>query len=355
MANIVANRQVAHIWAHQAQDAARSHNGNFWFEGRKIYSYSTPVAHLVPDVSGELVALVTSRDYSVTTRGKHINPIHSALGYGRVRKTFSVPFIGAFGGQNRGDRNLDAASAPEIHAANLAAYLDDYTATVERLPRKRDYDRSRALEALNRIANPAADYAEAFGLTPLKLDSDADEAAAFRTWSSRNTPERIAARLARAEAAAAAKAARDARDNAARLERERALREAWLSGEPTAYFHGRDANGGALLRVRGETLETSLGAEVPLAHAVKVFRFVKLCRERGEAWARNGRTIRVGHFQVDRIDASGDFVAGCHRINWSEVERLASDLGLLDVEPSAEAVELSAVRPGAHGHSAFAL
>lgn len=342
MPNVVANRQVAHIWAHQAQDSARSHNGNFWFKGRKIYSYSTPVAHLVDGVDGELIALVTSRDYSITTRGKHIGPIHSALGYGRVRRTFSVPFIGAFGGQNRGDMNLCDSNAAEIHAANLAHYFAEYTATVERLPRKRDYVRADALASLNRIANPACDYAEAFGLPRPAYDTDADEAAAFRLWSARNTPERIAARLARAEAAAAAKAARDARDNAARLERERALREAWLSGEPTAYYHGRDANGGAFLRVRGETLETSLGASVPLSHAVKVFRFVKLCRERGEAWARNGRTIRVGHFQVDRIEASGDFVAGCHRIAWTEVERIAAQLGLLSVEPSADAVETSA-------------
>ncbi|RUP22322.1 hypothetical protein [Methylobacterium sp.] len=343
MPNVVANRQVAHILAHQAQDSARSHNGNFWFEGRKLYSYSTPIAHLVPGVDGELIALVTARSYSITTNGKHIGPAHSALGYGRVRKTFTVPFIGAFGGQNRGDRNLDAVSAPEIHAANLAAYFADYTATVEGLPRKRDYDRSIALAALNRIANPACDYAEAFGLPRPAYDTDADEAAAFRLWSARNTPERIAARAARAEAAAAAKAARDAETAAARVERERALREAWLSGEPTAYYHGRDERGGAYLRVRGDVLETSLGAEAPLSHAIKAFRFVKLCRERGEAWHRNGRTVRVGHFQVDSIEASGDFVAGCHRINWSEVERIAASLDLLDAEPSADAVELSHV------------
>ncbi len=59
-------------------------------------------------------------------------------------KTFTVPFIGAFGGQNRGDLNLSETNAAEIHAANLEAYLADYTATVERLPRKRDYDRSIA-------------------------------------------------------------------------------------------------------------------------------------------------------------------------------------------------------------------
>jgi hypothetical protein len=335
--SVVANRQVAHIWAHQAQDEARSHNGNYWFTGRVLYSYSTPIAHLIPAISGELIALVTSRDYSVTTRGKHIGPAHSALGYGRVRTTFSVPFIGAFGGQNRGDRNAFASDGTpnvealaEIHAANLAHYFAEYTVEVERLPRKRDYDRSRALEALNRIANPACDYAEAFGLPVPSYDTDADEAAAFRIWSARNTPERIAARAARAEAAAAAKAERDARDAAARVERERALREAWLSGEPTAYYHGTDANGRAYMRVRGETLETSLGASVPLDHAVRVFRIVNACRVEGRNWTRNGQTIRVGHFQVDRIEASGDFVAGCHRFAWDEVARVASTLGLLD-------------------------
>lgn len=341
MPNVVANDQVAHIWAHQAQDEARSHNRNFWFDGRKIYSYQTPVAHLVPDHSGELVALITSRTYGVTTSGKHVGPLYRALGYGSVRRYFTVPFIGAFGGRNTGDRNLDAVSAPEIHAANLESYAARYRDALATLGRKRDFHHSSALALLNAIANPAADYAEAFALAPLALDTDGDAAALARAYAAKQTPAAIAKRERAAAGRAAAKERKEAREAAARFERDQDRRASFYAGTGVGYGL-TDATGGALLRVKGDTLQTSLGAEVPLAHAIKAFRFVKLCRERGETWTRNGRTIRVGHFQVDRIEASGNFVAGCHRINWHEVARLAILLGLDDVEPSAEAVEPSA-------------
>jgi tetratricopeptide (TPR) repeat protein len=138
----------------------------------------------------------------------------------------------------------------------------------------------------------------------------------------------------------------------ARRERERALREAgqaatraaWFAGDPAARWSGRDEQGRAYVRavdverdatgaIVGGTLETSQGAEVPLPHAIRAFRFLKAVRARGTAWTRNGRTIRVGHFQVDRIDSDGSFVAGCHAFAWGEVERLARDLGLVDICP----------------------
>jgi hypothetical protein len=144
------------------------------------------------------------------------------------------------------------------------------------------------------------------------------------------------------------------RENAAKAEAER--RALWLAGEPVGRISFDADCGGAALRIVGDTLQTSHGAEVPLAHAVKVFRFVKLIREanynadgsrkESEAiteWQRNGKTIRVGHFQVDRIRANGDFIAGCHQINWQEVERVAKMANVFDCEASADAVEPSPV------------
>lgn len=142
-----------------------------------------------------------------------------------------------------------------------------------------------------------------------------------------------------------------------RYERAQEFRRAWLAGERERGYSadgGRlsDETGGALIRatgverdasgaIVGGTLETSHGADVPLAHAVKAFRFVKLVRQRGETWRKNGRTIRVGHYQIDAID-SGGFTAGCHRINWGEIERLARELGVLDVPADDSAVIQSA-------------
>jgi hypothetical protein len=136
-----------------------------------------------------------------------------------------------------------------------------------------------------------------------------------------------------------------------RMERERETRESWLAGDKAARFYGRDAQGGAYLRAVGVerddsgaitcgTLETSQGANVPLAHALRVFRFLKHCRETGTPWHRNGRTIRVGFYQVDAVDSDGSFRAGCHRINWPQVEALAVRLGVADLAPDSTVAQV---------------
>jgi hypothetical protein len=105
-----------------------------------------------------------------------------------------------------------------------------------------------------------------------------------------------------------------------------------------------DNRGGALIRAEGVErddagaiiggkLRTSHGAEVPLPHALRAFRFLKLCRDTGKGWTANGKTLRVGHFRVDSVTPEGDFKAGCHNINWQEVARLAEALGVADLSP----------------------
>lgn len=123
----------------------------------------------------------------------------------------------------------------------------------------------------------------------------------------------------------------------------------WRAGQPMPEgvnaYQVRDAEGGPLLRaegvtrdaagnVTGGTLRTSQGAEVPLTHALRVFRFLRLVRASGEAWERNGRVVRVGHFTVDAVDAEGNFRAGCHAIRFAEVARLADALGVADLAPA---------------------
>lgn len=139
------------------------------------------------------------------------------------------------------------------------------------------------------------------------------------------------------------------REQAAEYAEQEERRIAWLSGDLSARAYDlKDCEGGALIRARdveidgctvtGGTLETSQGATVPLAHAVRIFAFVRHARESGTGWNMTGqskRTIRVGHFSLDRVEPNGDFIAGCHRINWLETERLAKELGVWDCDYSA--------------------
>lgn len=158
------------------------------------------------------------------------------------------------------------------------------------------------------------------------------------------TSEAFRAIVTRAEAAERAEAQRVARERAEREAAELAARVPnWRAGG-RAVGRLSDDKGGALLRVNGDTLQTSWGAEVPLSHAIRAFRFIALCRASGKAWQANGKTLPVGHFRVDSVSASGSIKAGCHVINWPEIEAAAKAAGVHDLAPA----DTTETREGAH-------
>lgn len=315
------NRMVAHVWAQRSQEEGRSHNGNFSFRGDILYSYSTPIGRFVETPMGHRVVLVNSRRYSVTTSGKHMPALWDALRGEGYRVVYQVPNIMPVG---KGE-----------HEANRDHLLCEYREAASRVRRMRDYygTEQTLAETLRAEAAAVTDYEEMFGLpvTSLNPEETARETMEARAQreAKANTPEA----LVRREKARAQREARAERRE--QLERAEAAErvEAWRRGEPVAlrWGEGRDEAGGALLRVRGNTLETSLGAKVPLADAVRVFKFVKLCRKSPEqmAWKRNGAILPVGHFQVDYVTNTGTFRAGCHLIHWDEIVRAAEAAGVL--------------------------
>jgi hypothetical protein len=104
-------------------------------------------------------------------------------------------------------------------------------------------------------------------------------------------------------------------------------REAWLRGEPVHYpyeYYSSDT----LLRVYGNNVETSRGAEVPVEHAKRLWPIIEKVRARGEPYVRNGHSEHVGNFVVDRIDVTGDMKVGCHFIKYDQVWKIANQLGL---------------------------
>lgn len=222
---------------------------------------------------------------------------------------------------------MAARAIEKDHAAELATFQEwaarwrnagDDTASkfaaMERAPQSWRYQRETRNDGAARVITEA----------------DLAELKAAEQWARDHAEER--------KAMLAEIAAREAEQ---RREREAANFAAWLRGDgvqcPSAYR--ATATGGAYVRRRGDYLETSQGASVPWAHAVKAFRFIKLCRERGEGWHTNGRVVRVGHFQVSEITPAGNMTAGCHKFAWNDIERLARAEGVFDAPASAEAVE----------------
>lgn len=219
--------------------------------------------------------------------------------------------------------------------------------------RARNRSAVRALRAFKAAEAEAlrAGLAGAVATVPAAVAREAKAAAQSRVYGAPGpfrvagfTSEAFRAIVTRAEAVE-----REAARVAAveRLERERAEAAAripnWRAGG-RAVGRLTDEKGGALLRVRGETLETSWGAEVPLSHAVRAFRFIALCRASGKGWEANGKTLPVGHFRVDSVTASGSIKAGCHVINWPEIEAAARAAGVSDLAPA----DTTETREGAH-------
>ncbi len=293
---------VAHAWAHQTGRNCNGHS--IFYDGDTIYSYGRhfPIARLVK-AGNSTVVFFTTRTYSNTT-AKHLSYTRQAVHHMTV---FDV---------------VDPSK--DDHAANfdgMARAASDLVAKADRARTAGD----RYLSQAGDILENANRYAALFGLKRpvLNLESLGVVIAG------------LDARMKRAKA----KAERERKAaEARRFAEQEEARQAWIAGE-RQHWHGAAADGSALLRVMGDELQTSQGAAVPLAHAIKAFRFVKMVRQSGNAWARNGHVIRVGHFQIDRITAAGDLTAGCHRVGWPEIERIAALIGVADAEASAEAVE----------------
>lgn len=356
MKTVVSNHMIAHLWAHQSQERAKSGNGNFWFNETTIYSYQTPIANFVTAPSGERVALISEDRYSPTT-GQHISMINDALGYGHDRIVFDVPFIGKMGGWTYSCRKQLNASG-DIHISNLAALLKRYhdaIATAGRARNLSDWVKARARELLS----TAQAYAELFQVPLETVDFDADWQAVEAKHAGRRTPE-AKAKAEKAKARRIERARRDYRevrgiygenwhdtgyhhlgtfaregiftdeDRVARTERISLI----AADKITAWRQGRGVSlpwreGGALLRVRGPNIETSRGAVFPAEHGKKAFALIAACRKQGREYQRNGHTIHLGPFALDRISATGDVHAGCHFVPWTEIELTARTLGLI--------------------------
>ncbi len=274
-----------------------------FYDGRTIYSYGRhfAIARIVEAGNGSAI-LFTTQGYSVST-AKHKSIVRQACSHFDV---FEVE-----------------DPAADDHAANFEGMIKAAAALVEKAGKARTNRDFYLSDAAGKLEQ-ANQYAALFGLR--------------RPLLTLETLGVAVAGIERRLKAAHAKAERERRAAEERRFREQEERRAaWLAGE--GFWRGSDTAGRALLRVNGDALETSQGASVPLRHAVRAFSFVKLIRERGAEWHRNGHVIRVGHFHVDRIDAAGNIVAGCHRIGWSEIERIARQIGVFDAAASDEAVE----------------
>jgi hypothetical protein len=107
----------------------------------------------------------------------------------------------------------------------------------------------------------------------------------------------------------------------AKLEKDQAETiSKWLEGASGSIAWGITR---VYLRTKDDCLETSKGAKVPLSEAHKAYRFARLHRT---GWKQNGDRFTVGDYELNSVSEQG-VIAGCHRIDWQEIERFAATQG----------------------------
>lgn len=299
MKTVFDNKQLAHVWAQQSQDAGRSNNGNVFFHGPTIYSYGHhfPLAHFFTDN----IVLINGDSYSNST-SKHQSYVRQAVNhkeriYLSTRVINSITFDNTFNTTAQSHLKTETMRSFENHMA---------LASKRRIKRCKASDTQNALNALIH----GRDIFIAFGA---------------------NVPAEIMMTITKAKDENNDFLTAYIQDLKDLEEKKRANEQKLYDIEKTKWLNHNEANssnlrfGPVLMRLKNdETIETSKGAQFPLDHAIKAFKLVRMIKERSLSWdACSIKTIHLGHFKIDNIDLFGNVKAGCHTVQWDEIERLA--------------------------------
>jgi hypothetical protein len=259
-------------------------------------------------VAAHDVVLFNSASYSVSTR-QHQAHVRQALR--GVATIYEVP------------RLYPSAAS---HADNLAHYAAKITAQANKAKRAVRHA-TYCVNDMDTLNEAAAAYAKTFRLR-WKSPVDADTMAALRTRAESQearSEEFRAKDLARDAAARALRAERSAEERIADRERDAEQFAKWQAGEPLAFCpaaYSTDDHGNAYLRRVGDTVHTSMGAEVPYAEAERAYRCLAGLRNNGMPYAPSPTMHRlaVGYFAIDSMDESGRIKAGCHYFAWDTAQ-----------------------------------
>jgi hypothetical protein len=259
--------------------------GNMSIAGNTIFSYRLPIGRYVGST-----LLIHSASNSNTTN-QHVSKLWNAA-HGRIIRPQCISSAKA---------NYDQVKAllPEILLLASRARL-----------RKSSY-----LARATSLMEAANEFTELEGGAPLfdiakELGKDLTEIAAIA---------RAEAKKRRLEEAA--RAAKVLADNLAAI-------EAWKAGVLTNLDWKVRDNVEPQLRVAGNAIQTSRGAEIPLEVAPTLWKMILRAKAKHNDYTPG---FKLGHYTLTKISSAGDITVGCHHIKFDELNRIAGLLGLQDV------------------------
>ena len=266
-------RQVLHLWANQSQSDARSKN--VFFEGTDVYSYGRHyLLGRIVEYNGYDVAIINNQKYSVTTN-KHQRWSHNACeislsGNPYNGKKAVLPALIALQGEY-------IADIMSLFTRTASLYSNNW----------QDYYLHGAINRFN-------DMCAKLGHKNLQITIP-DE---FEEVLNERIAE-LKTKHVKKQAKHEEQRRLKALNSVANFRKGEPINSTMMTIKPQ------------ILRVNGDTVQTSGGAEVPLTHAIRLLRMVK----RGTA--KSGEP--VGGFRLDSI-AGNTVKIGCHTISISEAE-----------------------------------
>lgn len=292
--------EVFHFWANKVQSEGRA--AAVFFEGDYLYSYGKHfcIARHLPNGA----VAFTTRSYSVTTSG-HVSSARSAI------RHLNVVYC---------NDPKDSAQANMRVARNAIAEALSNAEKKGIRQTTRDKFKAQALH----LAENANAYLAAL---------PADESAGQEPIDTRDL-EAVRAHLVAVE-----QAAQRIRDEqlAARVAGLVETLEKWRKGEviassglhnipPALRLWTREWNGiGHKLENPEQVVQTSHGAEIPIADALKLWPMVLRVMKGGREYTPGEP---LGNYRLTQIRSDGSIRVGCHDIAFTELDAIAAQLGL---------------------------
>lgn len=311
MKTVFDNRQCAHVWAQQSQERGRSNNGNVFFEGKTIYSYGYhfPMASFI-DLN---TVLINSDSYSIST-GKQQQYVRNAVGH-KDLIFVSTAVLRAF--LYDGTFN-DQAQHEAISACRYKVETQIEKATAKKAARYKAVNIENARYEVNKCEELFIHFGIAVPSSLYKL---------IERVKSDNFDAIIQAETERRKKEKAEKQER-ARIIEQRIRED--IETNWINGLPLQSGLSLHQCSKIYMRINGDEIETTRGARFPVAHGKKAFKIIYDCVLNKRNWQRNGKTIHLGHFQIDSIDGdNGTVTAGCHTVEFDVISNMARKLGLV--------------------------
>jgi hypothetical protein len=297
------NQQVAHLWASGSKASGKG--SNFYFEGDTIFSYGPhfPIARRIT----EGFYLITERGYSNST-SRHISYTRRAIP--SFAKVFSVA--------DRPNASFETIRREKMEQARKLL------ASIEGKNVFKTYENAKSLSIFCRDAGEMFVWMKResdLTFEWLPVMDEMNEIIGKAELIAETNREAYEVELAKQQAR------KEARDEKRRLkyERERELEKMealelaplWRNGECNNQWKLRSLS--PMLRIKGDKVQTSQGAEVSVEDAKKAFSFIIAKINGGKEWHRNGEICQVGAFSLVSIDA--EFVTiGCHKFEVEEVK-----------------------------------